>query len=385
MAKRLAQALAGGDVWLLGLLGIALGLSSFVVFDAGFAQGNDVLGNLWRHGISIIGFLIILWTMGKIPKKYQALFVLTLYSFTWLLLLLVVIPGVGVEVNGARRWLALGSFRFQPSEMLKPATILFISYVLTLKLPPLHLAPRNRLAQADRWFTPLVLRGLPAILVVSSLVLVEAQPDLGTAAILGLTALSVMLLGGVRWKLLLSICVAGILATCLYVGLREYRWERVVSHFERWHPANVRGVAFQPNTSETAMALGGVMGVGIGEGKAKHVLPAATTDYVFITIAEETGIWGALLVLTLLGALSFRLLWHAAGQRDAFVRCVVGGVGCWVGIQSILNLLMAGSLLFSVGIPLPFFSYGGSSLLGLGVGFGAVNWLLRNQRARGDK
>ncbi len=383
MIRRLAQALTGGDRWLLGLLVATLLLGFFAVFDAGFAQGNNVMDDLGRHGVSALGFFLILWGMGKIPRQYRAVLVLTLYFSTFLLLALVMVPGVGIEVNGARRWLPLGGFRFQPSEMLKPATVLFVSYVLSLRVPVLQPSSGNKWAQIDRWFTPLILRWLPVALVGASLLLIEAQPDLGTAVIVGAIVWGVMLLGGVRARILLAMILVGAVGISLYIGLRDYRRERVVTHFERWLPENVRGTAFQPAVSEAAMALGGIGGGGIGEGKAKHVLPAATTDYVFTTLAEETGLWGSLLVISLLGALALILLKHSARQKEIFARCVIGGVGWWIGVQSVLNLLMVGALAFPVGVPLPFFSYGGSSLLALGVGLGAVNWLLQKQGSKG--
>ncbi len=383
MVRSLARVFTGGDVGLLVLLVLALLLGFFAVFDAGFAQGDDVFGNMGRHGVAVMGFFLILWGMGKVPARYRAPLVLSIYFFTLVLLILVMIPKVGIEVNGARRWLAVGGVRLQPSELLKPATILFVSYVLALKVPTLRPAPNDRLAQVDRWFTPMVLRWIPVALVLVSLILIESQPDLGTAIIVGAVAWGVMLFAGVRARILFAIVLVGVLGIGIYVGLREYRRERVATHFERWLPENVRGPAFQPAVSEAAIALGGVWGAGIGEGRAKHVLPAATTDFVFTTLAEETGLWGSLVVLSLLGGITILLLRHAGRQKDVFSRCVIGGVGWWIGVQSILNLLMVGALAFPVGVPLPFFSYGGSSLFALGVGLGAVNWLLRNQGSKG--
>lgn len=127
------------------------------------------------------------------------------------------------------------------------------------------------------------------------------------------------------------------------------------------------------------------MGVGVGKGRSKYIMPAATTDFIYTTAVEELGFFGSVSILVVLGAISLRLIMQAATLEDPFRRMIVGAVGWWIGVQSVLNMLMAGAALPTVGIPLPFFSYGGSSLFALAVTMGIAQAAIRGRVAQEAK
>lgn len=158
--------------------------------------------------------------------------------------------------------------------------------------------------------------------------------------------------------------------------------ERITSHTARWSAKNVDDQSYQTVQSELAMATGGVLGVGVGAGRAKHVLPATTTDFIMATVAEEFGLVGALAVMAVLAGLVLRLLMLAQRTAAPFARLVLAGTACWLGIQSCVNIMMANGFLPAIGIPVPFLSSGGSSLVALWLVLGICNSVLAPSPAK---
>jgi cell division protein FtsW (lipid II flippase) len=148
-----------------------------------------------------------------------------------------------------------------------------------------------------------------------------------------------------------------------------------VNHFQRWETQNIDDSGYQTVQSEIAMANGGLNGVGPGAGHAKHLMPATTTDFVMATVAEEFGFLGATAVLTLLGALVIRLLYRASQAQDRFAMLTLTGIAAWLGFQGCVNVLQANGTLPPIGIPFPFVSSGGSSLLALWMAIGVTEAL----------
>lgn len=298
--------------------------------------------------------------------------------------ILVLIPGIGITRNGASRWLGYGSLQFQPAELIKIALVGFVAVALTSK----HMQKSGRIRDwidfAEMRLIPAMKRWGPVVAVLFLLLLVELEPDLGTAFILAAIAFGALTLARVPFRGLIAILLVCAALGVLFTMSREYRVERFAKHADRWEQGTVDGTSFQSAQAELAMAYGGSTGVGIAQGRAKHVLPEAHTDFVFVTIAEEFGLLGSLLVVLLLGGLSLRLLSNAMATNDDFVRIVLGSVGWWIGVQTVLNLLMAGGALPAIGIPLPFMSYGGTSLLTLAIAIGACQAVMRGSRVRED-
>lgn len=153
--------------------------------------------------------------------------------------------------------------------------------------------------------------------------------------------------------------------------------DRILNHADRWSAENIEGIGYQTTQSEAAMASGGLMGVGLGEGRAKHKLPAPTTDFVMATVAEELGFVGSMVVLAIMGGLVWRLMVLSRSVEGQFGKLVLGGTASWIAVQSCTNMAMANGFAPPIGVPMPFVSAGGSSLLALWMAIGACQSVLR--------
>ena len=183
--------------------------------------------------------------------------------------------------------------------------------------------------------------------------------------------------------------LVGVLAIAIGGGamiLKEpYRVERITSFYKRWDPDNVDDIGFQTCQSEAAMASGGLLGVGIGNGRAKYIIPATTTDFVMATVGEEFGVFGPLSILGLVGLMVWRM-WKLAQKADnPFSKLVLIGVAWWFGIQACTNLMMANAFLPAIGIPFPFISSGGSSLVAIWLAIGICQVVAATSVAKEEK
>jgi cell division protein FtsW len=279
------------------------------------------------------------------------------------LLALVLVPGIGTCAGGACRWLRVTAFAgIQPAEVAKLALIAYLAYWLG--------------ARRDRVATPAT--GAPfAGLVVLVAGLVVAEPDLGTAIVIGVIALALYFAAGAR---LATFGVLGILAAAATVALatlQPYRLQRLLTFLDPW--SDPRGAGFQTIQSLYGLALGGPFGEGLGAGKEKFgFLPAPYTDSIFAVIGNELGVVGTLAVIFLFLALAFRGTRIALRAPDAEGALLAIGVTVWISFQAWLNMAVVASLVPMTGITLPFISYGGSSLC---VGLFAVGILLSVGRA----
>jgi cell division protein FtsW len=361
----------------------ALGL--FFIFDAGYARsiqaGRGALSREFLIQIIALIFAIPLscYIASKGLKRTLAWSKL-LWLLSLALLVLVEVPGIGHELNGATRWIKIGPILIQPSEFAKLTLVLYLAGALALRSPWKQPKSIKDWPQwMDRVFVPKFKRLLPALWAVLAIVLIALEPDLGTAAILAVTAFAVSWAGGASKKSLIWFAAVGALAVGFLIFEQPYRLERITNHMHRFEGSNLDEIGFQTGQSELAMAGGGIAGAGIGAGRAKHILPGATTDFMPTTIAEEFGFVGWLLVTGLLAALVMRILWLAGKAPTRFGGLVLFGIGTWLGVQSVTNLCMANGLLPAIGIPLPFLSSGGSSLIALWLALGACQAALAPQ------
>ena len=286
--------------------------------------------------------------------------------------LLLLVKLHGATENGARRWIGVGKFGIEPSEFAKIAVILYLASVFAdwdawpKKIPP----RRDFIELLDTVWWPKAKRAFPAFVILMAVGLIAMQPDVGTAAVIAVTAFAMFVAGGVSRKSLIAcVLIAGI-GGGLFVMREPYRVDRIIHHSERWNAQNVDETEFQTAQSELAQADGGAIGVGPGGGRAKHLLPATTTDFIMATIGEESGLVGSLGVLAVLGALCWRLLYLARKTKAKFGKLVLFGTGTWLGVQTCVNVMMANAFLPAIGIPLPFISSGGSSLIALWIAIG---------------
>jgi len=259
--------------------------------------------------------------------------------------LLVLVPHIGIEVNGARRWLPLGICQVQPSELAKWAVVIFLAWWLTQR--PVDLS------RFSRFILTLVPIGALCLLVVIQ--------DFGTAALIGLCAVLMLLIGRVRWWHLAVIIPPALGAAFWFVAHKEYRWRRMTAFMDPY--SNPRE-GYHIIQSLLSFATGGITGKGLGNGVQKlGYLPEDTTDFIFAVICEELGLFGALLTAVLYLGILF-VTWQAVKQRrDSFGRMLAMGIGAMVTLQAMINIAVATVSVPTKGLSLPLVSAGGSGLV----------------------
>ena len=274
--------------------------------------------------------------------------VIPLLVVTVVLLLVVLVPGIGVKVGGARRWLGVGSWRLQPSELAKLSLLVYAADVLARRADELY-----------DWR-----RVLRPVLVVSAVVggLVLIEPDMDSTVVLGLIVASILIVGGVRMYHLVTLgAIGGVLVTIAAVA-EPYRRARVFSFLHPWDDASNAG--YQISQSLIAIGSGGWTGVGLGAGRAKWAfLPNAHTDFIFAIIGEELGLVGCILVLALFVVVAAAGTATSMRAPDRFGTLLAAGVTVWIVAQAAINVAAVTALLPVSGITLPYVSFGGSSLV----------------------
>jgi cell division protein FtsW len=275
------------------------------------------------------------------------------------LLVLVLLPSVGMVAGGAARWIQVGPFSLQPSELAKFAVVAAGASVLSRNLGRLESEPL-------RWMLP----QFAIVGVVSLLVLV--QPDLGTMTIIAGTAFLLMFVAGVRLRLLATTLVLwGAVGASLILG-ESYRRTRFFSFLHPW--SDPQNTGYQIVQSLIALGSGHLFGVGLGASRQKWMyVPNAHTDFIFSILGEELGLIGEVVVLALFVMLVYAGIRIALRAPDAFGRLLAGGITAWFGLQAVVNLGAVTGVLPITGVPLPFVSFGGSSLI---VSMAAVGVLM---------
>ncbi len=278
-------------------------------------------------------------------------------------LVAVLIPHVGYTVGGSSRWLEFGILRVQPSEITKLAIAIFAAGVATTRAEEIH--------DWRKVLRPVIL----ATAVAAVLILVE--PDMGTAMVVGATAIGILFVSGVRVRHLLP-TLAAITVGGLYEALaKSYRRERLLSFLHPWQ--NRANFAYQEVQSLVAFATGHITGAGPGAGQAKWgFLPNPQTDFIFSVIGQELGAIGALIVLALLAFLIFSIFKVSQRSSTRFGALLCVGIGSWLAAQLVLNVGAVIGLLPVTGVPLPLISSGGSSLVVELFALGLVNSVAKN-------
>ncbi len=347
-----AQEAPGYDPLLLwAILGLtAIGLA--MVYSASAVMAARDFGSPWffltrqayAAGIGLAGMF------GAMRYGYQRFEKLAspILALTAVALLLVLVPGIGTTVNGARRWIRFAGFNFQPAELAKYAMVIYLARSLARK------------GEKVRTFS---IGFLPHVIVTGLfMLLLLGQPDFGSSMVL-LALLWVMLFcAGVQLRWLVgSVFAAAPLAAVLVIS-KSYRMARLTSFWDPW--ADREGAGWQLSNSLLTLGNGGLFGQGIGAGKQKlHYLPEGHTDFIISVIGEETGLLGIFVVVGLFGLLVWRGLLAAFNAADAFGAFLAIGLTALLGIQAATNMLVAMGLLPTKGLTLPFVSYGGTSLM----------------------
>jgi cell division protein FtsW len=281
------------------------------------------------------------------------------------LVLLVLIPGLGVEVNGARRWLGAGPIQFQPSEIVKLAIVLHIAAVV---------AARPKLAQELRLVVVPVL-GVAGV----GLGLILLQPDLGTSLVIIATVGAMLVAAGVPIRQMAMLGGAGVVLISIYALLEPYRRARLTSFLDPWDHAG--GAGFQAVQGQIAIGSGGFMGVGPGQSVQKiFYVPEAHTDFILAVIGEELGLVGLCGLMALYGMIGYAGLRTAKAAKGLYAKLLATGVTSLILCQALLNIYAVLGIAPLTGVPLPFVSAGSTSLIVLLTGMG----LLLNVAAGGS-
>ena len=278
------------------------------------------------------------------------------------LLAIVLLPGIGKGVNGARRWIPLGVLNLQPSELMKVACVLYAANFTVRKQDFMH--------SFRSGFLPMA-----AVMAIIG-VLLLMQPDLGAFGVIVAISMGILFLGGVNGRLFAGISVALVSAFMLVIWLSPWRRERIFAYLDPWSPENTLGKGYQLSHSLIAFGRGEWFGVGLGASVEKlHYLPEAHTDFILAVIGEELGLVGVLTVVVLFYWLvkrAFEIGRQAVALERTFAGLVAQGIGLWLGVQAFINMGVATGLLPTKGLTLPLVSYGGSALMSTMVAFGLL-------------
>jgi cell division protein FtsW len=303
---------------------------------------------LKRHiSFLVIGTLLTFLAMSVDYRKFKR-YAQPLLLFSLILLVLVLIPGIGREVSGARRWFRFRFLSFQPSELANLAIIIYIADFISRKGNLMRSFLRG-------FFPPICVLGLFAGLILM-------QPDLGTALAIGIVVFIMLFISGVRLTYLLSLILASIPALYFLIFNVPYRRMRILAFINPW--LDPKGSGFQIIQSQIALGSGGIFGVGLGHSRQKlFYLPAAHTDFIFSIIGEELGLVGTLGVLLLFMIFIQQGLKIVKNSPDKFGYFLSLGLILMISLKAVINIGVSCGLLPTKGLSLPFISYGGSSFM----------------------
>lgn len=302
--------------------------------------------------------LAVFYLFQKINYQYWKKWVPLFFVASLVCLILVFVPGMGIKTYGASRWLQLGSFSFQPSEVLKLAIILYLAAWLENK-------GQRKIKDLFEGLIPfLVIIGIVGLLLLK-------QPDLGTLGVITLTALAIFFVSGGKASHILGLIVLGIAAVGALIKLEPYRFNRFLIFLNP--ELDPQGIGYHINQALLAVGSGGILGIGLGHSRQKfNYLPEPVGDSIFAIIGEELGLIGAAVLVLLFILLAFRGLKIAKNAPDEFGKLVAVGVTAWVIIQAFINIAAITAIIPLTGVPLPFISYGGTSLVFLMAGAGLL-------------
>ena len=359
-----------GDFLALGALLITLNLTGLVmVLSASGVTSLDDTGSPWSQftkqliwlGIGTVALMVSVRVDYRSWRKVTGPFLVG----TIALLALVLVPGVGVEVNGASRWLGWGQFRLQPSELAKLAVLLFVADLLTRRA--------HRINESQLSLRPVMV----VFCIVAGLIML--QPNLGTTMLIFAIVFALLFVAGVpAWRLGL-VLTGATAAAGLLLWLTPFRRRRLFAFTDPW--ADPLNTGYQPLQSQVGLANGGVYGTGLGAGRSKYgFLPEAHTDFIFTVIGEELGLIGACVLVAVFIAFAVVGARIAMRAPDRFGMLVATGISSWVLFQAFVNIGAAVGVLPITGVPLPFVSFGGSSLVVNMMAMGILLNIARHER-----
>lgn len=281
------------------------------------------------------------------------------------LLILVIIPGIGKYLNGSRRWLSVGGISFQPSEIAKIALVLYMATTLTYR--------GQRIRKLWTGIVPVLL--VPGVM----FLMIMAQPNLSTGGSILIVSLIMILISGARWRHISLMTVGGLIVGTAYALSAEYRRDRLLSFTNPF--AQMSDEGYQLSQSLIAFGSGGLFGMGLGMGRQKYAyLPYPESDFIFAIVGEDFGLLGCAAVIALFVAFMCCGMRIAMRCMDKFGALLAAGITCTISVQAFLNMGVVIGILPTTGLPLPFFSSGGTSI---SITMAAVGILLNISRTAG--
>ena len=334
------------------LIGFVMVYSASIATAEGSRNfGNNPIFFLLRHGIFLsIGLVAAVAAFQVQTAQWQKM-APWLFIVGFFLLLLVLIPHVGKEVNGARRWLPLGFANLQPSELMKLFAVLYAADYTVRKMPVMD--------DLKRAFAPM------ALAMIAVAVMLLSEPDFGAFVVIVAIAIGILFLGGMRAGWFFTLIGILIVAFLLMIWLSPYRRERIFGYMDPW--ADPFGKGYQLSHALIAFGRGEITGVGLGGSVEKlFYLPEAHTDFLLAVIAEELGFFGVAAVVLMFAIVvqrAFAIGRQAVLLERVYPALVAQGIGIWLGVQSFINMGVNMGLLPTKGLTLPLMSFGGSGLL----------------------
>ena len=316
--------------------------------------GNSYTFVIKQFAFAIIG-LILMFVISKIDYRFYKKYYWPIYFGSWLVLLLVLVPTLGVSVKGATRWVNLGFTQFQPSELTKIGMIIFYAGYLA----------DHKAKLTDFWkgFIKPLCFIIPPIAI-----LFLVQNHLSVSLIIIIISITMMVMAGCRIQHFAATGAFGVLGLGTIVGLLQmtgkggFRLDRISTYFNPW--ADAQGTGYQMVQSLYAIGSGGFFGVGLGESKQKYLyIPEPHNDFIFAILAEELGFLGCFFVIALFAIFIWRGILVAMRAPDVFGSLMAIGITTLIGAQAIINIAVVTASIPTTGMALPFFSYGGTALL----------------------
>lgn len=353
------------QILLVTLLLLSFGL--IMIYSASVAEALRDFGTKWyfvrlQLKWALVG-LVMMMVASRIPTKiWEKLAPLILISGLCLLIL-VIIPGIGAKVQGARRWLVTPIITIQPSELIKLVEVIYLSSWLSKK----------RIT---------VIQFLAFLGLVGGLIML--QPDMGTAIVVTLIAIVMYYLSGQSLKNLFMIGGVGLLAGVLFIAFEPYRMARLTTFLDP--SKDPLGSSYHIRQVILGLGSGGISGLGIGRSRQKYeYLPESTTDSIFAVVGEELGFIGGVVLISFFIYLISLIYKIAANARSEFASNLAAGIGSWIAIQVLLNLAAMVALTPLTGVPLPLVSYGGSALIMVLTGIGVALSVAREKESNEHK
>ena len=331
-----------------------------------FFQYGSSFHSVGRQVVFVFIGMVAMWTLSRVDYAWYRKMAFPFAGLALAGLTLVLIPGVGASVNGARRWIIIGGQGLQPSELAKLAAVILVATLIAR-----HRIEITRLRH-------LLLLAVIGIVPAAGLIMLE--PDLGSTLVLIVAVFALLIAGGARLRHLLGLIVVGLLAVLTLIVIESYRLERLITFFDPWKDA--QGSGYQATQSLISVASGGFFGVGLGNSVQKFgFLPEQGTDMITGIIGEELGLMGLIALMVLYGALAWVCFRIAMNCKEPFGKLLATGITAIVIGQATINIGAALGVLPLTGVPLPLVSLGGTSIVVVLAGLGILLNIATNRRS----